>query len=188
MLGLVIDVLFNYHMVVPRVHNVSSWQASSQALVRKTSIDNETVAASYVGHIVVNKTGFPIRLSTYFTVWAISFLQFVENYWGVISRIWGIIGQSSGNNWLVSREYRHRIIGYNTEHDVLRPLGGAEWRWVLWRLSVNDLFVYLSCWERVHEREWVCLFSCAWISKPSWKQFLYLRTVQGSPLKVVYHS
>ena len=75
-------------MMVPCVHNVLSWQA----LVREIWIDSETVAASYDDHIVINETGSPISLHTYFIVLAISFLQLVENYWGIISRILGIIG------------------------------------------------------------------------------------------------
>ena len=58
----------------------------------KTWIDSETVTASCNDHVVVDETGSPIHLCIYFTVLAISILHFVENYWGMIGRIWGIIG------------------------------------------------------------------------------------------------
>ena len=79
-------------MMVPRVHNVSSWQAQ----VRKTWIDSETVAASYDDHIVVDETDSLIPICSYFTVSAISFLQFTENYWGITGRIWGLYPGNTG--------------------------------------------------------------------------------------------
>ena len=48
-------------------------------------------------------------------------LHFLDNYWGIIAKHWGIVGCSSKNNWLDFREYRNRIIGYKYEHNVLRP-------------------------------------------------------------------
>ena len=61
------------------------------------------------------------RFCSYFTVSLLAASQLLC-VCSLLGNNWGIVGYSSENNWLVFKEYRNRIIGYNCEHNVLRPI------------------------------------------------------------------
>ena len=65
-------MLFDNHMVLPRVCNILSLASTSE---KNALSDSDTVAESYDDLTVINEADFPIHLCSYFSFSVISSLQ-----------------------------------------------------------------------------------------------------------------